>query len=150
MEGSHGRDEVGLLGNISPVKDLGTNGNVTYVGRRVKGFDILLDPPASCARFRDGGDVAIGEGDYQRDARVGEGFNDFVVHIEDLDRVDDGLGLKEVHHLRRWREVVTERAVVDSDGVSGGGEMEEEKGEEEELCRHSKVIFPTIFDKRTI
>ena len=52
---------------------------------------------------------------------VGKGFEDVRVGVEDLDAVDGGLGFEEVGHLGVWWEVVGDGAIVDTDGVSGGG-----------------------------
>ena len=87
----------------------------------MKWKDIIGHPGLGGGEFRKGWNVAVSDGDGERDVGVGEGFEDVRVGVEDLHAVDGGLGFEEVGHLgRRW-EVVGDGAIVDADGVSGGG-----------------------------
>ena len=87
----------------------------------MKWKDIIGHPGLGGGEFGKSWNVAVSDGDGERDVGVGEGFEDVRVGVEDLHAVDGGLGFEEVGHLGRWWEVVGDGAVVDADGVSGGG-----------------------------
>lgn len=132
VERSHGRNKATDHVGITPMKNLATNKDVVDSGLRMKRLDVGDDPLASRIHVPERSNVAVGRRDSNTDAGAGESLEDLRVHIEDLDAVDGGPCLEEVGHGGRWREVVAEGAVVDSDGVDGGGDVEEQEEEEEE------------------
>lgn len=103
--------------------------------------DVVSDPGLGGGEFCEGRYVAVADRDGDGDVCVGEGAEEFGVGVEELDAVYGGLGFEEIGYLLRWREVVGDGAVVDADGVSGGGgdgvARQGEEEEEEELREFS-------------
>jgi hypothetical protein len=71
-----------------------------------------------------GWNVAISDGDGHGDAGVGEGTEDVGVGVEYLDAIDGGLGFEKGGDFGRWWEVVDDGAIVNADGVCGGGVLD--------------------------
>lgn len=104
------------------MKNLRTDKNVANPCLRMERPDVAHNPLSSNihAGGKDG-DVAVGGGDGDGDAGVGKSLKDLRVHVKDLYMVYDGPCFQEVCD-RGWRwEVVAQGAVVDADGVCGGG-----------------------------
>lgn len=80
-------------------------------------------------------DVAVSDGDGDGNAGVGEGAKYVGVGIEYFDAVDVGLGFEESGYTRRRWEVVSDGAVVDTDGIRGGAGENGSEGEKEEEGR---------------
>ena len=131
VESSHSRDKTKDQFHVSPMQNFATNENIVNFCLRVVRLYVINNPLASWIYVFQGGDVSVRGGDGDRDSRIGEGLEDFWVDIKDLDTVNGGFGLDEVRHNRWRREVVADCAVVNSDGVCGGGKLEEEEEEEE-------------------
>lgn len=135
VETPHGGDEAADEALVVGGHDFITNSNIIDPCLGVERSDVGGDPLARVGEDREGGDVKVADGDSDGDATVGKGPEDVRVGVEDLDAVDDGLGLEEVDHLGwRWK-VVSKSAVVDADRVCGDGEIEEESGEDEDGVR---------------
>ena len=125
VEGSHGSDKAENHVTVAPVEDFAANEYVIDFGLRMKRFDFVDNPLTSKVDVFERYDVAVGGGDGEGDAGVGEGPDDFWVHIEDLDAVDGCPCLEKVGHRGRRREVVADGSIVDADGVRGGSELQE-------------------------
>lgn len=133
MKRPHGGNKVGDLNFVSPVNDLIADRDVVDPRPRMERLDVLRHPPPRRPGVGQPDDLAVADRDSHGDPAAREGAEDVGVGVEELHAVDARLRPQEVRHLRRRRQVVAERAVVDADGVpeSGGGGDE---GAEEEGC----------------
>lgn len=103
----------------------------------VKGENIVGNPRLGGGELGEGGNVTVSDGDGECDAGAGEGTEDIGVGVKDLDAVDGGVGFEEGSDLGRGRKVVGNGAVVDADGICGGGKGNEKEEEEREKERVS-------------
>lgn len=126
------------------MEHLRADADVMELGSWVKRLDVGVHPPEGVPGVGERRNVAVGDGDGDEDAGVGEGFDDVGIDVKDFDPVDYCSGFQELGDLRVWWEVVAEGAVVDADGVYGGGEEEEEEEEEEKNPRKLIPSFPSL------
>lgn len=130
VECFHRRNEVANEVLVGGGHDLIPNGDIVDLGAGVERQDVGSDPVASGREFRDCWDVAVANGNRDADAGVSEGSKNIGVAVEDFDLVDGGPGFEKVGDLGRRRKVIGESAIVNADGIGGGGE--EKSGDAED------------------
>lgn len=132
MNSLHSRKQMRYKILVGGSEDLIPDCYVVDQSGGVKGENIVGNPRLGGGELGEGGNVTVSDGDGEGDAGAGEGTENIGVGVKDLDAVDGSAGFEESGDLGRGRKVVGNGAVVDADGICGGGKGNEEEEEEEE------------------
>lgn len=75
-------------------------------------LDVIEDPFLGRGEVCEVWDLVVGDGYGDGDTSVSEGLEDLRICVEEADAVNDGGVEEELRYLMRWREVVSQCAVV--------------------------------------